>query len=299
MLALTFLAAQSALTPLPTDLNEFTRISGRAGALSAIRRGSAAAVGRALADGVELLEIEFPPLLETKTQFDDFSNVEVLDSNRDFAVQLATEPELRQAATDAALWLCFADEGEAELAREAWPGAMFGAVTQTYISAAVKSVGREPLMPMGSNALAATNMLSSLFGAKPPPPPPAPPPTPAGLQLIVQPGDGGPMEDWLNLELLRQEGTPMLCVNGALDKVTSGYYSNFLNPKLGECAERFFSRFEQVYYLKPIGSGRGWLFRVYGEDWQCHRQTREGLELIETYSERPTLQACVDRLKMP
>ena len=31
----------------------------------------------ALADGVELLEVEFPPLLETKTQFDDFSNVEV------------------------------------------------------------------------------------------------------------------------------------------------------------------------------------------------------------------------------
>ena len=73
------------------------------------------------------------------------------------------------------------------------------------------------------------------------------------------------MEDWLNLELLRQPSTPMLCLNGALEKVTSGYYSNLLNPKLAECADRFFTQFEPVYFLKPLGSGRGWLFRVYGE----------------------------------
>jgi len=298
MLAPCFLLA--ALAPLPQGLDEFSRLSGRAGALSTIRRASAAAVGRALADGIELLEVEFPPLLETKTQFDDYSNVEVLDANRDFGVQLALEPELRAAVgSDAAkLWLCFADQGEADLAREAWPGAMYGAATQTYIAAAVKECGRDPLMPMGSGALDAASALSSLFGGKPPPPPAQPPPR-ATLQLVVQPGDGGPMEDWLNLELLRQEGTPMLCLNGAIDKVTSGYYSNFLNPKLAQCAERFFSQFEPVYYLKPLGSGRGWLFRVYPEDWQLHRQTRDGLVLVETYAERPTPQVAVDRLKLP
>ena len=46
---------------------------------------------RALADGKELLEVEFPPLLETKTQFDDFTNVEVLDANRDFCVLLQSD----------------------------------------------------------------------------------------------------------------------------------------------------------------------------------------------------------------
>ena len=91
----------------------------------------------------------------------------------------------------------------------------------------------------------------------------------------------------------------MICLNGGLDKVTSGYYSNFLNPELGKCSDRFFTRFEQVYYLKPIGSGRGWLFRVYPEPWQLYRTTREDIELVETYDERPTPQACVDRLKMP
>ena len=92
---------------------------------------------------------------------------------------------------------------------------------------------------------------------------------------------------------------PLVCVNGALDKVCSGYYSNFLNPKLGECAARFFDRFDQAYYLKPIGSGRGWLFRVYGEPWQLFRQTREDLELAETYEARPTPAECVERLKRP
>ena len=64
------------------------------------------------------------------------------------------------------------------------------------------------------------------------------------------------MEDWLNLELLHQEGTPMLCLNGALDKVTSGYYSNFLNPKLGECAERktaWLERMPHLGLLVPVG----------------------------------------------
>ena len=131
------------LAALPPGLNEFSRAQGRGGALAQIRRDAAAAVGRALQDGCELLEIEFPPLLETKTQFDDFSNVEVLDANRDFGVQLAGAAEIRAAADGAALWLCFADAGEATLAREAWPGAFYGAATQTYIAAAVRALGRD------------------------------------------------------------------------------------------------------------------------------------------------------------
>ena len=107
------------------------------------------------------------------------------------------------------------------------------------------------------------------------------------------------MEDWLNLERLQTDGCPMVCLNGAIDKVTSGYYSDFLNPQLAACAGRFFAGFEPVYYCKPIGAGRGWLFRVYPEAWQLHRQTREDLELVEAFPERPTPQQCVDRLKLP
>ena len=77
MLLLTVTAALT-LSPIPPGLNEFTRLSGRAGSLSTIRRSVASAIGRALVDEVELIEVEFPPLLEKKTQFDDFSNTEVM-----------------------------------------------------------------------------------------------------------------------------------------------------------------------------------------------------------------------------
>ncbi|KAL1496080.1 hypothetical protein AB1Y20_014707 [Prymnesium parvum] len=278
------------LTSPPPGLSEYSPLSARAGALSSIRRASAAAIGRALSDEKELLELEFPPLLERKTQFDDYSNVEILDANRDFAVLLANEPELRCGGEPGALWLCFADDGEAELAREAWPGRRYAEVTVTSIAAAVGAVGGDALRPFGAwvrrgeaEAAAAKAKLA---------------PAPA-LQLVVQPGDGGPMEDWLNVELLYREGTPIVCLNGALDKVTSGYYSNFLNPKLAQCASRFYSRFEQAYFCKPIGSGRGWLFRVYPEPWQLYRQTREELVIVDTYEERPTLAACSERLRLP
>ena len=55
----------------------------------------------------------------------------MLDANRDFAIQLAIESELRQAAPDAALWLCFADDGETDLAKEAW---YVVAAARTYFS---------------------------------------------------------------------------------------------------------------------------------------------------------------------
>ena len=289
MVSVLLASACAALSPLPPGLNEYSR-SGRGGALSTIRRSSAAAVGRALADGVELIELEFPPLIETKSQFDDYSNVEVLDANRDFAMQLAQEPEILAAAPDASLWLCFADDGEAELATEAWPGKMFARATMTSIAAAVSAAGVEPLKPFGAWAQKG-KMEAAAAKAKAAPA--------AALQLAVQPGDGGPMEDWLNLELLQKDGTPLVCLNGALDKVTSGYYSNFLNPKLGQCSDRFYTRFEQAYFCKPVGSGRGWLFRVYPEPWQLYRQTRTDLELVETFDERPALAACTERLKRP
>ena len=282
-------ASMAALSPLPPAVNEFSRSrGGRSGSLATIRRSAAAAVGRALADDLLLLEIEFPPLIETKTQFDDYSNTEVLDANRDFGMQLATERELSGAAPDATMWLCFADDGESELAREAWPGTIYNEATITSITAAVTAGGADPFKPFGAWAVRSKTEEEAARAKLAPA---------AALQLVVQPGDGGPIEDWLNLELLQKDSTPMVCLNGALDKVTSGYYSNFLNPKLAQCAERFYSKFEPVYFCKPIGAGRGWLFRVYPEPWQLYRQTREELTLVETFVNRPPAAECTERLK--
>ena len=46
-------------------------------------------------------------------------------------------------------------------------------------------------------------------------------------------------------------------------------------------------------------AGRGWLFRVYSEEWQLFRQSREELTLVETYATRPAAAACSERLKLP
>ena len=78
---------------------------------------------------------------------------------------------------------------------------------------------------------------------------------------------------------------------------SSGLEGAYRNPI--EEVQRFFAKFEPVLYLKPLGSGRGWLYRVYPEAWQCYRQTRDAMELVEVYDERPTLQECVDRLMRP
>ena len=86
------------LSSPPPGLSGYSTRFDAGGALASIRRSSAAAVAAALSDGKELLEIEFPPLIESKGQFDDFSNVEVLDANRDFGVQLALEPEIQAPA---------------------------------------------------------------------------------------------------------------------------------------------------------------------------------------------------------
>ena len=68
-------------------------------------------------------------------------------------------------------------------------------------------------------------------------------------------------------------------VNGALDKVRNFYYPAIFFPKLAATVERFYQKFESVFYLKPISDkgAYGWLYRVYPEPWQVVLQTvKEG-----------------------
>jgi hypothetical protein len=57
------------------------------------------------------------------------------------------------------------------------------------------------------------------------------------LQFICQPGNGGPVEDWINVELLHRVAGPAVTtciVNGALDKVREGYYPALVFPALAK-----------------------------------------------------------------
>ena len=96
--------------------------------------------------------------------------------------------------------------------------------------------------------------------------------SPANLWLVVQPGNGGPVEDWVNCEKMSvaRPDTPVVIINGALDKVRGGFYPAVFFPKLAKTVDRFYNKFESVFYVKPLSDKGvyGWLYRVYPEPWQ-------------------------------
>lgn len=49
---------------------------------------------------------------------------------------------------------------------------------------------------------------------------------PAKMLFIIQPGNGGPVEDWINCEKMHlgSQDSTMVIINGALDKVRGGKF---------------------------------------------------------------------------
>lgn len=283
------------------------------------------AVDAAVRDGTKLLEIEFPPLIggdKSKSQFDDFDNVQELDRNKDWTMLFAPMflgEEAGATYGDGKTWLIFPDLKECELARAEWAGQRYRTATFTTIEAATDHLAGEGSYdaPWGSNLVSGVsklmggengdagllgdqNALDTLTAGEN---------SPSVLSLVIQPGNGGPVEDWVNCEkmhLASAEST-MVIVNGALDKVRGGYYPAFAFPKLAATVDRFYNNFESVFYLKPISDKGvyGWLYRVYPEPWQVVLQTvkedNRGQMFIEdsvvyTSDERPAYNDAVAKL---
>ena len=201
------------------------------------------------------------------------------EKNKDWSVQLAPTFQGDPKGT----WLIFPDLKECELAKAEWPGARYQAATFTDISSATSHLGGEGsyVAPWGSNLVGG---LSNVLGGKdgdagllgdraalddlgvPP-----------SVALVVQPGNGGPVEDWINVEKVADgsPGTAVVVINGALDKVRGYYYPAVFFPQLAQTVDRFYKKFESVLYLKSISDkgAYGWLYRVYPEPWQVILQT--------------------------
>mmetsp|Transcript_10607 Transcript_10607/g.35084 ORF Transcript_10607/g.35084 Transcript_10607/m.35084 type:complete len:316 (+) Transcript_10607:1261-2208(+) len=263
------------LSPLPSGISA-VRVS-RGGqsraALQEVRALVLKAFKAARAANETLLEVEFPPLLGLKTDFVDVDNVQILDANRDWAMETAAEL-VNDFGDTKSLWLAFPDRRELELAKKAWPGQAFKRATMTTIEDAAATLkGEESIEQPWGAQLSRLVAGEDVLGAKP---------EDLGLGIYpdlivaVQPGDGGPLEDWLNLELLGDR--PLLVCNGAFDKLRGGYYPPFLFPKLAKCVDRFIANFETLFYLKALNDkGRsGWIYRVYPENWQVIEQDRHG-----------------------
>ena len=79
------------------------------------RKIASKAIDTALRNGVTQLEVDFPPFVggdQSKTQFDDYDNLQELNANRDWCVQLA--PTLATSN----IWLILPDDKECELAKK-------------------------------------------------------------------------------------------------------------------------------------------------------------------------------------
>jgi hypothetical protein len=304
------------LTSLPKGISPFEKSKGenvqkelRGLALSALLRGINDQPAHVL------LEVEFPPFLggeDAKSQFDDFDNVQELNKNRDWCIELLPLLKGSLQSTQTNIWLVLPDLKEVELAKQEWTGKLYRdaasftsieAITQHYCSSNSRrsssnnnnnnsssnknsQEGPEYSKPWGATLARFANQLikgdsenssnaSGLLGDERSLDPLQD--NCCDLHLICQPGNGGPVEDWINVKAFHDAAggnIPTCIVNGALDKVRDGYYAPIIFPKLAKTFD-FYKSFEAMLFLKPISDKGiyGWVFRVYPEPWQVILQT--------------------------
>ncbi|GMH93609.1 hypothetical protein TrVE_jg14194 [Triparma verrucosa] len=266
------------LTPLPPNISPYSPPNPSLTS-STILSTISKALSQSLTSSHKKLEIEFPPLLlNSKSNFDDFDNIQELDLNKDFTVKLASfNEDIKRLGKSC--WLLYPDLKELETTSSTWTGKTYSIPTSTTLEAAYLHLNPPPpyVSPWGSSiaktfsgiiydplkttktALGDTSYLQELINK----------PT---LMIFVQPGNGGPVEDWINLSNIGDESTTCV-INGALDKVTSSYYPDVFFPRLGK-VKGWYGDFERVFYLKAVSDKGvyGWVYRVFPEEWQVVKQ---------------------------
>jgi hypothetical protein len=270
------------LSPLPRGISPFEKgLSKNIDIQGEFRKRAKRSIDIAISNNIRRLEIEFPPLLggsQSKSQFDDFDNIQELDKNKDWTMQLAPTFLGEQEYQRGRVWLIFPDLKECELAKAEWAGQRYQEATFTTIqavtnylatgvnnnengnNAAGASGGYDA--PWGENLMSGLSKImggkdgdAGLLGDKASLDPLVEGEnSPAKLWLVIQPGNGGPVEDWVNCEKMAvaQPETTMVVINGALDKVRGGFYPAVFFPKLAATVDRFWKKFEAAFYLKPF-----------------------------------------------
>jgi len=323
------------LTPLPKDISPFDKSASKGRDIQGdLRKLATTAIQKAFSSNERpvLMELEFPPLIggeQSKTQFDDFDNVQELNQNRDWCVQwLPTLSNEAFNGNQKDIWFVLPDTKEVELCKEEWKGDLYRkaaafssieAVAEhysdtagsgsegyskpwgaTFANALNQLVKGNDSESMSTGLLGDEQALDSLDERT------------ASIHLVCQPGNGGPVEDWINVKKFHEgagSNIPTIVVNGALDKVRDGYYAPFIFPALAKTFD-FYRSFEPLVFLKPVSDKGlyGWLFKVYGEPWQVYLQKPKTLEKSsETIIEveditalvsdtRPSYQECIQAM---
>jgi hypothetical protein len=280
--ALQAFSNKNILTSLPPGVSPFEKaLAKRSDVQGTFRTIATKALYRALQDKKKLLEIDVPSFIggdQSKNQFDDYDNIQELDANRDWCVQWVP---LFSSKIPNNVWFVLPDDKECELVKKEWTGQRFRKNMKfTSIRAVCETMLNERTMTSyqkawgssfaesinklqgGDGILADSSTLDRLDISDT-----------NRLHLVCQPGNGGPVEDWINVEQIHRssnlhEGATIV-VNGALDKVRDGYYPALFFPALAKTVP-FYRQFEPLLFAKPISDKGlyGWLYRVYPEPWQ-------------------------------
>jgi Domain of unknown function (DUF1995) len=305
------------LTPLPSGLSPFDKSISKTYDIQSVFRTIACTAIQSAMDSTnnnnnnsgqnKIYEIELPPLLSngidmSKNQFDDFDNVQELNANRNWCIQFIPKLLLSLSKTKNkkldVVWFILPDDKECEIAKNEYMDQryqptstiQFTSIRAAYAATNSKNNNNKNAykkawgttlaetvnkLQGGDGILADSSTLDTLDASNP-----------NRIQLICQPGNGGPVEDWINVEQLYyntvknennndnnniNNNVPItIIMNGALDKVRDGYYPSMFFPALAKTIPFYQNVCEAILFVKPISDKGlyGWLYRVYPEPWQ-------------------------------
>jgi len=241
-------------------------------------------VQAALADGMKLVEVEFPTLGLANCPGDS-EGVNEMNESAALLRQLCAVFE--RAGTAEGVRVFFPDEKERDVALEDMAGrTMFGNKWETEPTFRDSPFQLDfltqptPLLELGidtgANVCTRVQRTDELFIA-------AYPSFNVNEMLAVE-----------QLHANAADGRPIVVFNGELDRIRSGYYPAFFYPKIGKLAKNFLPGFDQAYYIHNFkGAKGGVLFRAYPGPWQVLTRRNidgdEQLTVVHTQETMPTL----------
>ena len=88
----------------------------------------------------------------------------------------------------------------------------------------------------------------------------------------------------------KNQGRSIITFNAELDRLRNGYFWAIFYPEMARLTRDFLPLVETSYYIHNFkGAGGGALFRVYPGPWQVLLRLQEGMMVVHTQEERPSL----------
>lgn len=159
-------------------------------------------------------------------------------------------------------WVIFPDGNELTLARKKWGAIPF---TMTSIEGAIKQ--QQQQQPK--------------------------------IGIALTPGFN--IEEWI--ELAKWDiNTPLIIINGNLNRLKEGYYPSFFYPGLAKVSNSFYKNAVQIFSLQPISvSGDrfgGYISRSYPDNFETLLKTEYSYEVIKSTKQQDTAKTTYDIVKL-